>query len=170
MILDQLIKLARGGFPRRRDLSVVARKWANISDLNKDDPYRLRYGEIIGKDWREVDRKFWEYACKDPIATYFVYDEMTKAAREIIRSHRIPKQTVKQFGLLTEREPGVGLRKRSKKRSAAEVFAKKKQRKKPKRRPPMVNKVIDPETAYSFQPPLPGELSYCIAGIGGRGS
>ena len=70
MLLDQLVRLARGKFPRRRDLAVLAQRYVNILDVDKDSPYRLRFGETIGQDWRQVDRGFWAYAAEDPVATH----------------------------------------------------------------------------------------------------
>jgi hypothetical protein len=57
MILDALIKLAKGEAEGTkfymRNLGEVAKKYAGIT-LNKQDPYRKRYGEIIGKKLDEV--------------------------------------------------------------------------------------------------------------------
>jgi DNA polymerase I-like protein with 3'-5' exonuclease and polymerase domains len=103
MLLDQLVRLARGRFPKRRNLEVLAARYANILDLDKDDPYRLHYGEIIGQDWRTVDRGFWSYAAKDPVATYHVYQELRKTAQELIRQHRVPKAARKLHGLLNQK-------------------------------------------------------------------
>ena len=47
MLLDQLVRLANGATnTRQRDLAAVARDWTEIPDLDKDDPWRIRYGEI----------------------------------------------------------------------------------------------------------------------------
>ena len=51
MLADQLVRLAYGsGYPRPRDLATVAKRWAKIEDVDKDDPYRKRFGEIIDLD------------------------------------------------------------------------------------------------------------------------
>src|SRR5439155_251509 len=48
MVLDMLIRLARDdAYPVPRDLAAVAQSAAGLS-IRKDDPYRMRYGEIVG--------------------------------------------------------------------------------------------------------------------------
>ena len=103
MILDQLIRIARGSaFPRERDLATVADKWAGI-ELDKSDPWRLRYGEIIGQDWGSVDSDAWTYAAKDAIAARIVYVELRNAARRIVHQHGIDPKLISQYGILTHR-------------------------------------------------------------------
>ena len=78
MLLDELIRLARtDAYPRPRDLGVVALEYAGL-EIDKDDPYRLRYAEIIGRDWATVERGFFDYAVKDPIATLAAYRAMRR--------------------------------------------------------------------------------------------
>ena len=103
MLLDQLCRLAFGAYPRERHLGEVAAAWANISDLDKHDPWRLRYGEIIGVDWRDVDRDAWTYAAKDPIATRLAFFPLRDRARELARQNSVDRETIQQYGLLSQR-------------------------------------------------------------------
>jgi hypothetical protein len=87
MLLDELIRLARtDAYPRARDLGVVAREYVGL-EIDKDDPFRLRYGEVIGRDWAAVERGFFDYAVKDPIATLAVYHAMRAEAIELMEAH-----------------------------------------------------------------------------------
>ena len=112
MLLDQLIRLARDGFrdPVPRALDIVASEWAGVTELNKSDSFRLRYGEIIGVDWSTVDRAFFEYAAKDPLATLFAYEAMAPMAQSIMREHaaKIHADAAGTLGLLTERVQVAG--------------------------------------------------------------
>jgi hypothetical protein len=83
MLLDELIRLARtDARPRPRGLAEVAREYAGL-ELDKQDPYRTRYAEIIGRDWAAVDRGFFDYAVKDPIATLAAYQAMYPESLEL---------------------------------------------------------------------------------------
>ena len=87
MLLDELIRLARNdAHPRPRNLAEVAAEYAGL-EVDKDDPFRLRYDEIIGKDWQGVGRGFFEYAIKDPIATLAAYAEMRRVATELMKAY-----------------------------------------------------------------------------------
>jgi hypothetical protein len=87
MLLDELIRLARtDAYPRARDLGVVALEYAGL-EIDKDDPFRLRYGEIIGRDWATVERGFFDYAIKDPIATLAAYHAMRAEAIKLMEVH-----------------------------------------------------------------------------------
>ena len=104
MLLDQLIGVARGTtIAKARDLAVVADAWANIGDLDKSESYRLRYGEIIGKEWKDVDPGFWHYAVKDPIATYMAYQKMKRVAKSIVSEQQVDPSGRKAYGLLTQK-------------------------------------------------------------------
>jgi hypothetical protein len=84
MLLDELIRLARtDAYPRPRNLAEVADEYAGMK-IDKSDPYRLRYAEIIGRDWATVERGFFEYAVKDPIATLTAYQAMYSKAIELM--------------------------------------------------------------------------------------
>ena len=44
-------------------------------ELDKSDPYRLRYAELIGlpaSAWEQTPAGFWSYAAADPVATLLV--------------------------------------------------------------------------------------------------
>src|SRR5262249_28847654 len=73
MLLDMLVRLARDdSFPDQRNLAVVAKQYAGL-EISKDDPYRTRYGEIIGQDWSQVEEGFFAYAIKDALVTRLTY-------------------------------------------------------------------------------------------------
>jgi DNA adenine methylase len=104
MLLDALVRLARNDdYPKPRDLGTVAREWAGL-DVNKDDPFRLRYAELIGADWSAVDEGFFSYAVLDAIATHAVHARLREeAARLAIRHARDTWPDAGQrFGPLTE--------------------------------------------------------------------
>jgi hypothetical protein len=103
MHLDGLIRLGRtDADPRYRDLAVVAGEYAGHT-LDKDDPYRRRYGEIKGRDWATVERGFFEYAVKDVIATQAAYRAMSVEAAGIMAAHGLdPVEVARRHGLLGE--------------------------------------------------------------------
>ncbi len=123
MLLDALIRLAQGRAQKfkasdkdwlpLRDLAEVAADYTSLR-ITKDDPYRTRYGEIIGKDWSDVDHGFFDYAIKDSIVTYRSYLSMIDKAECLMRDHgydskksrqdrhEIVPDAIKRFGLLTE--------------------------------------------------------------------
>jgi DNA adenine methylase len=107
MILDMLVRLAKDdSYPDPHDLAVVAKKYAGL-DISKTDPYRMRYGEIIGKDWAEVDEGFFAYGVKDAIVTKAAYLAIRKQALALVdefgrHSNDILPGARQQFGLLTE--------------------------------------------------------------------
>jgi hypothetical protein len=107
MLLDMLIELARSGAEtKRRDLAAVGRQYARL-EISKDDPYRLRYGEIIGRDWDELEEGFFAYAIKDAIVTFHAYRKMTLEANRLMAefikgSEKISDDAVPRFGLLSE--------------------------------------------------------------------
>jgi hypothetical protein len=87
MLLDELIRLARtDAYPRPRDLGVVALEYTGL-EIDKDDPFRLRYGDIIGRDWAAVERGFFDYGIKDPIATLVAYHPMRAEAIKLMEAH-----------------------------------------------------------------------------------
>lgn len=106
LLLDQLIRLAdRDAEPVASDLAVVAEAYCGLQ-LQKNDPYRVRYGELIGlspADWPTVDPGFWYYAAKDPIATLLVAKRQFQLARQLIEPHQeqLLPNAVRRFGPLT---------------------------------------------------------------------
>lgn len=103
MLLDQLCRLGFGTFPRERHLGEVAASWAKVDDLDKNDPWRLRYGEIIGVDWAAVDLDAWDYAAKDPIATRLAFIPLRDRARELAARNGVETDTIQRYGLLSQR-------------------------------------------------------------------
>ena len=84
MILDQLIGLARrDAEPRPRNLADVGREYARM-EISKEDPFRLRFGELIGADWAGVEDGFFEYAVKDVIVTLHAYRTMLLEAQRLM--------------------------------------------------------------------------------------
>lgn len=73
MLLDRLALLALGdGVARNRPLDQIARAWLDPAwKVDKADPYRMRYGELLGKDLLSpaVEPGFFSYAVKDAIVT-----------------------------------------------------------------------------------------------------
>src|SRR5262249_7320811 len=89
-----------------RNLAIIAREYAGL-EITKDDPYRKRYGEIIGKAWGEVEPGFLSYAVKDAIVTRLAYarlrTEAQSLADDFLRdSSDVLPQAGDRFGLLTE--------------------------------------------------------------------
>jgi DNA polymerase I-like protein with 3'-5' exonuclease and polymerase domains len=102
MIRDMLLRLGRhDAHPTPRNLGVLAREYADL-EIDKEDPYRVRYGEIIGRDWADVERGFFAYAIKDAIATRLVYDELRRRTAELARIRHVPDGTARRWGSLTE--------------------------------------------------------------------
>jgi hypothetical protein len=87
MILDQLIRLARhDAYPRQRNLGEVAAEYAGL-EVDKADPYRMRYAEVIDVDWSAVDRGFFDYAIRDAIVTHAVYQVARTEAIGLMEKH-----------------------------------------------------------------------------------
>jgi hypothetical protein len=105
MLLDMLVRLARtDDFPEPRNLAVVAREYADLS-ISKDDPYRLRYAEVIGKDWAGVEPGFFSYAAKDAIVTAAAYRELRACAQELAAAfggNDVLPDAELRFGLMSE--------------------------------------------------------------------
>lgn len=102
MILDMLVRLARtDAFPGYRDLAVLGREYAGL-EITKDDPYRKRYGEIVGRDWADVEPGFFEYAIKDPIVTWHVHQTQREQAAALAEAAGVKPDVVARFGVLTE--------------------------------------------------------------------
>ncbi len=102
MLLDALVRLARSGaYPNHRDLGTVAGEYAGLA-INKDDPYRLRYAEIIDRPWDQVDPGFFRYAIGDSIATWRTDSILRPMAIDLARSHGVTDQAIAKYGPLTE--------------------------------------------------------------------
>jgi hypothetical protein len=107
MLLDMLVRLARDdSYPAPRDLAEVAKHYAGL-EISKEDPYRTRYGEILGRDWEEVEDGFFAYAVKDAIVTRPAYLALRKRALALAEefgrtSADVRADARQRFGLLTE--------------------------------------------------------------------
>ena len=94
MILDQLVAVADSdAYPRKRNLGLVAKQWAGMV-IDKNDPYRLRYAELLHQDWSTADRGFFTYAARDAEATIRSWQTLRKKASSF--------KTATTYGLLTE--------------------------------------------------------------------
>ena len=84
MILDQLIELARrDADPRPRSLADMGRAYARI-EISKEDPFRMRFGELIGVDRDQVEEGFFDYAIKDAIVTLRAFRPMLLEAQRLM--------------------------------------------------------------------------------------
>lgn len=95
MLLERLLALARMDDPPNayRTLGMVAAKFAGM-EIDKEDPYRMRYGELLGvplDEWVKAEPGFFTYAAKDPIATLNVYDEIRRQIREYVQPSFDPR-------------------------------------------------------------------------------
>ncbi len=104
MILDALIRLARDdSSPYSRDLGTLAQSYLEVV-VDKDDPFRRRYSELIGRPWDEVDPGFFSYAIKDAIVTRKLWDVLSAIASKLIKpfAAELLPEAKRRFGLLTE--------------------------------------------------------------------
>jgi DNA polymerase I-like protein with 3'-5' exonuclease and polymerase domains len=107
MLLEMLARLATDdSYPDPRDLATVAKQYARL-EISKDDPFRMRYGEIIGVDWNMVEDGFFDYAVKDAIVTRLAYLAIRKQALTLVEqfgrhNNDILLDARERFGLLTE--------------------------------------------------------------------
>jgi hypothetical protein len=105
MILDGLVRLAKDDtFPRPFRLDVVAREYANL-EVDKEDPHRRRYGEIIGADWTTIEEGFFSYAIADAVVTHPTHAELRRRAAALAQRHagkEVWPDADQRFGLLTE--------------------------------------------------------------------
>lgn len=102
MLLDMLYRLAvNDTFPVMRNLGETSKFYAKL-EINKEDPYRMRYGEIIGKPFDEIERGFLDYAIKDTIATWLGFINLYKRAKLLAFEYGISSDVLKSHGLFTE--------------------------------------------------------------------
>ena len=88
MILDMLIQLATGKYRKAQmrgakdDTKIYPGSLADVANdytairISKDDPHRLRFGELIGLSANalcDVDPAFFQYAIRDVVATHMLY-------------------------------------------------------------------------------------------------
>lgn len=104
MILDALIRLGRDdSYPMNRDLGALAKLYLGLF-IDKDDPFRLRYAELIDRPWELAEHGFFTYAIKDAIVTRKLWDVLTAIATKLIKPFRsqISPGAEGSYGLLTE--------------------------------------------------------------------
>jgi hypothetical protein len=102
MIVDMLYRLAiHDAHPAPRDLGILARDYAGL-EIDKQDPYRLRYAEIIDQPWETVDPGFFIYAIKDAIATWKIHAALRQKAVGLAKQRHVDEQTIRRWGVLTE--------------------------------------------------------------------
>ena len=103
MLLDGLYQLSkRDAYPKQRNVAQLASYYVGLS-LNKSDPFRTRYGQIIGKPWRVVPRGYFEYAIKDAAVTFEIYEELVRRVGRVLSQHNIPIETIRRYGFLAEK-------------------------------------------------------------------
>lgn len=123
-IMDYLVRLAKGEGEtyadeeafRFRNLGEVAHAYAGVA-VDKTDPYRMRYGEIKDKKFKDVsDKGFFEYAALDAFAQAKVWPVLYAEAKRIADRYAAtylpdPAQRAAKWdrwGLLTERIQVMG--------------------------------------------------------------
>ena len=126
MILDILLQLATGryrkvnGHSNQENSKIYPANLADIASdfatsvISKEDPYRLRFSELIGlspESMQHVDPGFFRYAIGDVVATHQAYHSMATLAHslmveqgfsEIASRHEIRPDAVEKFGYLSE--------------------------------------------------------------------
>lgn len=114
MLLDILLRLAEDNDENNdaptvpRNLGEVVQCYTGL-EVSKDDPFRLRFGEIIGRAWNQVDPRFFEYAIKDPIATLIAYHEMSAKAHACMLDHGFDRSRVDHFSIYPDAVQRFGL-------------------------------------------------------------
>lgn len=103
MLLDFLVRLAQDRMEgdTLRNLGKVAATYGLEAD--KESPYRKRFGELVGQDWGQVDRGYFDYAIEDARVTWHVYDRMIRLARELAGKQGVQDSCIQQYGLLTSK-------------------------------------------------------------------
>jgi len=102
MLLDMLYRLAlNDNFPVMRNLGEASKYYANMT-IDKEDPYRVRYEEILNKDLMSVPIGFLEYAIKDTIVTWIGFRQLFSKAKQLAYSYGISSEILNSFGLFTE--------------------------------------------------------------------
>jgi hypothetical protein len=129
-VLDMLLQLGTGQFRkapgaargRGKDgdtkvypgnLAEVAAEYTTLH-LDKEDPYRLRFGELVGlgeRDWTRAEPGFFRYAVRDAFATHRLYPALADAAYRLMvdhghdpraRRYDIRPDAIPRFGYLSE--------------------------------------------------------------------
>ena len=126
MVLDLLLQLATGRYrasPKTAksegqkvypaNLAALADEFTSLQ-LNKEDPFRLRFGELIGLSLERLETAepgFFRYAVADAVATYHLYPALTQTAYEIMVEYgyrtnadryEIQPDAIDRYGYLSE--------------------------------------------------------------------
>lgn len=126
MLLDMLIQLATGDYrPNSKgivrnelipaNLAVLSRDCGGM-ELDKADPYRVRYGELIGLSEAQIEahpefKGFSEYAMKDVLALHPIYPKLYDRAVSLMtaagwkraaKTYSIRPDALTRFGPLSE--------------------------------------------------------------------
>jgi hypothetical protein len=102
MILDGLYRLAmHGSYPSSRDLGTLAMEYSGI-ELDKNNPYRKRFGETLDLSWDAVEPGYFEYAIKDPIATWRVHAVLRQRSVDRARQCGVTEEAIRRWGVFTE--------------------------------------------------------------------
>jgi hypothetical protein len=130
LILDMLLQLATGRYHRvagagagedvrliPANLSVAAES-VGLPPISKDDPYRLRFGELLGHSVEQMTANeefasFVDYALTDVLCCYRVYERQYRKAVEMMAAvgppphaatggYQIHPEARQRFGVLTE--------------------------------------------------------------------
>src|SRR5262249_7286419 len=82
--------------------------------VDKADPYRLRFGELVGRtpgEWTGIDPGFFDYAVRDAVAVHRLYPALAYEAMRLMREfgfdpraerYDIHPDAVERFGHLSE--------------------------------------------------------------------
>jgi DNA polymerase I-like protein with 3'-5' exonuclease and polymerase domains len=75
MLFDGLLRLGTvGDGAHGHNLADLAADSLGVK-LAKEDPFRLRFAELVGADWTKVDVGFFDYAIRDVVVTYLIFEE-----------------------------------------------------------------------------------------------
>ena len=119
MLMDLLVRIALGKCETgageakvfRRGLDVVCQELGCEVVPDKEDPFRLRYHELLAQDWATADPGFFSYALSDVWGTWQAWQKLQAQALEL--TQKLPPGTcfadpVGKYGLLTERIQVLG--------------------------------------------------------------
>lgn len=104
MLLDFLVRLAdpsKVATDGMRNLGQVAKAFGLEAD--KKNPYRLRFHELLGTNYLEADRGFYDYATEDTYVTWHVYYHLKMAAGKLAYEMGVPPDQYYTHGPLTSR-------------------------------------------------------------------
>ena len=103
MLLDELLRIAANDEqPTHRSLDKVAADYCGLQ-LDKSDPYRLRFAELPD-DWSQADPGFFRYAALDGVATLHTFREQHRRAEALTQQYllQLLPGAAGLFGVLTE--------------------------------------------------------------------